>query len=259
LEIIAVYNIKGGVGKTTTAVNLAYLSADAGWPTVLWDLDPQAAATFLLGADAQSGGALKKLVRGQRTLPDLVVGTRFANLDLIPAHFSYRRMDAELSERSKRAKVLLKLMRPLRSDYAAMFLDCPPGISLVSENIMRAADALVIPLIPTPLSLRTLEELFEFLEREKWGDLEVLPFFSMVDRRRVLHSEFIATARARWPQVLATEIPYNSDIERMACHRAPLPWYAAKNRLSKLYRTLWDEIDVRLQHRVRSHTPAQSP
>lgn len=258
VEIIGVYNIKGGVGKTTTAVNLATLSAMADWPTALWDLDPQGAATFLLGG-SRGGGALKKLVRGDRSLSEFVVGTEIENLDLIPAQFSYRHMDVRIAERSKRVKVLLKLMRPLREAYAALYLDCPPGISLVSENVMRAADALVVPLIPSPLSLRMLDELVVFLERQHWTDIVVLPFFSMVDRRRALHRSLIDEARARRPELLATEIPYSSDIERMSCHSKPLPAYAPKSRFTALYRALWNEIEERLQSGVKSRTRAQSP
>jgi len=256
MEIIAVCNIKGGVGKTTTAVNLAYLSAHAGWSTVLWDLDSQGAATWILRGIAPDDAKARKLVHGKRELDELLIETGYDNLDLLPADFSYRKFDVHLAERKHPAERLLRMSRPLRAKYAAMFLDCPPGMSLLSESILRAADALVVPLLPTPLSLRTLEQLHEFILRRGWHDLVLLPFLSMVDRRKALHMEATAQVRERFPATLATEVPYWSDIERMTVRRAPLPAYAPKSPATRVYQELWDEIDRRLQETRGTSTRA---
>ncbi len=212
MEIIASYNVKGGVGKTTTAVNLAYRSAAEGWPTLLWDLDPQGAATYLLRREVHVEGGAKKLIRGESDVENLVVPTEHPGLDLLPADFSYRRMDVHLHERKNPAKRLMKLMRPLQRRYACLILDCAPGMSLVSENIMHAADALVVPLLPSPLSVRMLEQLLDFVARRNWSDLKILPFFSMVDRRKLLHKETMNALRGRFPLILDTEVPYGSDV-----------------------------------------------
>jgi chromosome partitioning protein len=247
MEIIAIYNLKGGVGKTTTAVNLAYRSAQDGWPTLLWDLDPQGAATFILRRDAHVEGGSKELIRGESDPPELIVPTDYPNLDLLPADFSYRRMDVHLHQRKNPATRLMKLMRPLKQRHACLILDCPPGMSLVSENVMHAADALVVPLLPSPLSIRTLEQLLDFVARKKWPDLKLLPFFSMVDRRKQLHKETVATMRERFPIILSTEVPYGSEFERIALRRAPIEAYSPGSVAADVYRTLWREIDARLE------------
>ena len=247
MEIIAVYNVKGGVGKTTTAVNLAYRSAADGWPTLLWDLDPQGAATYIMRREPFIEGGSKDLIRGESALADLVTSTEHPGLDLLPADFSYRRMDVHLHQRKNPATRLMKLMRPLKRKYACLILDCAPGMSLVSENVMHAADALVVPLMPSPLSVRTLEQLFEFVARKDWPDLKVLPFFSMVDRRKRLHKETVETLRQRYTSILDTEVPYGSEFERITLRRAPVESYAPASAAAGVYRALWQEIDTRLQ------------
>ncbi len=246
MKIIAVTNIKGGVGKTTTAVNMAYLCARSGRPTVLWDLDSQGAATYTLRCEANERGSAKKLVSGKRELTELVVASGFDNLDVLPADFSYRNFDVHLSERKRPTLRLLKMSRVLHDRYAVLFLDCPPGISLLSENVLRASDAVLVPLIPTPLSVRMLEQLRDFAVANEWTDLQLLPFFSMVDRRKSLHHEVIAATRPRFSGLLTTEVPYWSDIERMTERRAPLPSYAPHSPAAAIYSALWGEIEMRM-------------
>lgn len=246
LNIIAVYNIKGGVGKTTTAVNLSYLSAASGRPTLLWDLDPQGAASFLLHGRPRKKSGARKLIRGERELDSLVRSTDYEAFDILPAHSSYRHMDRHLHDRKKPAATLLKLMRPLQSRYACLVLDCPPGLSLVSENILRAADAILIPVLPSPLSVRMLEQVCDFVARKKWRELKLLPVFSMVDRRKSLHRDSLGQIRERFPMMLDTEIPYSSVIEQASVRRAPLPAYARLNPATQIYQALWREVESRL-------------
>ena len=246
MKIIAVTNIKGGVGKTTTSVNLAFLSAATGNSTVLWDLDPQGAATYTLQCEAGESAPAKKLVSGKRELPELLVQTGYDRLDVIPADFTYRNFDVHLSEKKRPTERLLMMSRPLREKYDALFLDCPPGISLLSENVLRAADAVVVPMLPTPLSVRMLTQLKEFISGQGWSDIVVLPFFSMVDRRKSLHHALIESTRKQFPSILKTEIKYASEIERMTVRRAPLPSYAPGSAEGRMYSSLWVEIAERM-------------
>jgi len=92
-----------------------------------------------------------------------------------------------------------------------------------------------------------LMQLRDFLVANEWGDLALLPFFSMVDRRKSLHHEVIASTRAQFPELLATEVPYSSEIERMSLRRAPLPSYAPGSAVGQIYSALWREIAARMK------------
>jgi cellulose biosynthesis protein BcsQ len=245
MKIVAVYNIKGGVGKTATAVNLAYLAAEQGLRTLIWDLDPQGATSFYFRVKPKVKGSTQKLLQGQRELQDLVKGTDFERLDLLPADFSYRNMDLVFDDAKKPTLQLLRLLRPLAREYDQIILDCPPNISLASENVFRAADALLVPLIPTTLSLRTFRQLTDFVADGALRHLQLLPFFSMVDRRKRMHLD-IMEQLPREQDMLTTHIPYASDVERMGVFRAPVQDFAAKSPAALAYRELWGEVCGRL-------------
>ena len=243
--IIGVYNIKGGVGKTASAVNLGYLSAKAGKRTVVWDLDPQAAASYYFRIKPKVKGS-KKLLKGRRDLDSVIKGTDYENLDLLPADFSYRNMDLKIGEAKNPTRMLLKLLSPLSENYDVLFLDCPPSISLVSENIFRAADALIIPTIPTTLSMRTLEQLLDFIDGHALLDTPVWPFFTLADRRKNMHREIMSMGMDKRATPLTSVIPYASDVEKMGNYRMPIGEYAPRSPAYRAYEALWSELQNRL-------------
>jgi chromosome partitioning protein len=244
MKIIASYNVKGGVGKTATAVNLAYLSAAEGRRTLIWDLDPQAAATFLFRVRPKVKGGSEKLVRGRSRIGDAVKGTDFENLDLLPADFTYRNMDIDLVGRPRPTRTMRRLLAPLAKDYDVVILDTPPSLSLVSENVLHAADLVLVPIIPTVLSVRTFDQLTGFVKGFKGRKPRLLGFFSMVDRRRALHREIVASLPVERRWVSETVIPSASIVEQMAVRRAPVAQFAPRSPASAAYRRLWAEVSA---------------
>ncbi len=241
MRIAATYNIKGGVGKTSTAVNLAYESASRGLRTLLWDLDAQGAATYILRVDARVKGGGKRVVRETRPLADAIKGSDYDNLDLLPADFTYRHLDLLLDEAKKPTRRLGQLLAPLADEFDMVFLDCPPSMSLLSENVLRAAGTVLVPLIPTTLSIRTLDQLTEFLREVPEPHPRLLGFFSMVDARKRLHRDILAELPARRPDLARTAIPSLSVVEQMARRREPVAAFAPRSAAARRYRELWDE------------------
>lgn len=228
------------MGKTSAAVNLAALAARDGASTLLWDLDPQGGATYLFRVKPKVRGGASKLLRGRSDAGDAIKATDLVGLDLLPADFSYRHMDLALDDFKRPTRRLARVLAPLRDEYEYVFLDCPPSISLVSESVFEAADALLVPVVPATLSSRTLAQLSDVLDG---GGPQVLAFFSMVDRRRRLHRSVIEELRGSREDVLESAIPLSAEVERMGSQRAVLD---GRGRGALAYAALWEEIRGRL-------------
>ncbi len=248
MKVIATYNIKGGVGKTAAAVNLAWLAAREGAPTLVWDLDPQGAASYYFRIKPKIKGGARRLVKGKRDLDDFIRGSDFELLDILPADFSNRNMDLYLEQAKNPLQQLRKLLKPFKNEYEYIFLDCPPSISLVSENIFTSATAILVPTIPTILSLRTFQQIRKFFKQQKIDGRKVFPYFSMVDRRKLLHCAIVDTPPDYMHNLLPTAIPYDSSVERMGIYRAPLGHYAPGSRPARCYETLWEDLKQQLSY-----------
>lgn len=246
MKVIASYNIKGGVGKTAAAVNLSYLAAAEGAATLVWDLDPQAAASFYFRIKPKIKMGGSGLLRRKRALDKVIKATDYLNLDLVPADFSYRNMDRDLQELKKPRNRLYNMIKPMASEYEYVFIDCPPSISLLSETVFKAADVLLIPTIPTTLSLRTLQQLSTFTGKNDYESLELLPFFSMFDNRKKMHRAMVQHPPQRLGQFLDHVIPNASIVEQMGTMRAPIEVFARSSPAARAYRGLWQELKSRL-------------
>ena len=246
MKVIALYNIKGGVGKTAACVNLAYSCAMSGRKTLLWDLDSQGAASYYFNIKPVVKGGTKKLFK-TKAIADLVKETDIENLDLLPADFSYRHMDLFLDSEKKPKKRMREFLSRFADDYDVLLLDCPPSFSLVSENVFNSSDVMLVPLIPTTLSLRTYDQILDYVSNHKKLDLKIMPFFSMVDRRKKLHLETMSAGQSDDKGLLQASIPYLSIIEYMGVRRAPVGVFAPKSAAAEAFGELWTEVATKGQ------------
>lgn len=237
---LALYNLKGGVGKTAATVNLAYLAAADGLKTLVWDLDPQGSASFYFGVQAQVKNESKKLLTDELELRDVVQGAAFENLWVIPSDLSARNADILLGE-VRQSKKRLKTLLSGAKEFDVIFFDCPPGISLLHENIFNAADWVLMPNIPTTLSIRSYETVIDYLKENEMDLSKLKCFFSMVDHRKNLHHE---TVQQFYKDKLFFKnyIPYLSDVEKMGVNQQPVFEFANSSYAAQCYRDLWTEI-----------------
>ncbi len=239
MATIAVYASKGGVGKTTLAVNLAWASATlSSRRTLLWDLDAQGGASFILAPDRKSGDEARAVIERDLSPRKLIVPTAIPNLDLLPADASLRTLDVLFSEIDSK-KRLLKISEALDKDYDRIIIDCPPGLGNTADQIIRGADLILLPLIPSTLSARAAEELLLHLGHKKDAP-PVVPVFNMVDRRRIAHRAAIEAAPEQH------KLPMASLIEQMADRHAPVGAYAPRAPVSNAIADLWRDIEKRL-------------
>jgi cellulose biosynthesis protein BcsQ len=213
--IVAVYSAKGGVGKTTLAVNLAWASAALSKRrTLLWDLDAQGGASYILRQEP-AGRELRTRIVGNDDPLQLVRPSEFAGLDVLPYDRSLRHLDRLFHELGRR-KRLSHVGQRLGETYERVIIDCPPGLTDTSDQILRAADLVIVPIIPSALSRRALDVVVDHVERKNGPKVVLAPVFSMVDRRRQLHLRELED-HPTWPV-----IPMASAYERVSTERMPI-------------------------------------
>lgn len=241
-KLIAVFNIKGGVGKTTSAVNLAYLAAAAGHKTLLWDMDHQGSAGYFLDIGDQLKGGLNALMKDM-DMGSRIIATGYENLDLLPADMSMRMLDVKAAEAKSPQKFMQKLLEPLMDQYDYVFVDCPPGLTAANEGLLHIASLVLVPVIPTVMAVRTLEQLRDYMKEHMPEAPKLKAFFTLMDARRNLHKEiYDQLCVKRKTFILPIAIPYASITEKMSLRKAPLATFAAASKPALAYQELWDSI-----------------
>ena len=246
LRVVAVTGLKGGVGKTSTAVNLAALAATSGMRTLLWDLDPQGAATYCLDLKPKLRGGGSRLIGGGRGgLGAVSKLSSIPNLEVVPADSTVREIDRVLSISAKPAKPVRRLLAGTKGIADVVILDCPPGLSAVVEAVASVADVLLVPVVPEPLPFRALARFTEFLKETHTASPEILaPFLSMVDRRKPIHRRIEAEIQAQGG-FLSAAIPESSAVARMGEEQIPVVISAPHSLAAAEYRKLWAETSER--------------
>ncbi len=239
--VIALYALKGGVGKTASCVNFAYLAAKDGYKTLLWDIDPQGSTTFYYKVKPKDATAIKKLVSKDADLGNAIMGTNYENLDIIAADNSSKSFDTMVEEMKSSKNRLKSVLKKLDGEYDFVFIDCPPGFSALSENIFNASDIVLIPVIPTTLSVRTYNMVKDYFKEKDLDSNKMMCFFTMTDLRKNMHNE-IMEQLYKDKKFFQNYIPYLSDVEKMGVYQEPIEEFARSSYAAKCYSELWMEI-----------------
>jgi len=234
--VIALYNLKGGVGKTASCVNFSYLAAKEGYKTLLWDIDPQGATSFYFQAKPKVHPGIKKLISKDADLDAVLMETGYENLDIIPADNSAKSFDIMLDEMRGNKNRLKSVLKQFNGEYDFVFIDCPPGFSALS-----AADIVLMPVIPTTLSVRTYNMVKDYFKEKEIDPAKLMCFFTMTDLRKNMHHE-IMEQLFKDKRFFGNYIPYLSDVEKMGIHKQPIEEFARSGDAARCYRELWTEI-----------------
>jgi chromosome partitioning protein len=240
MTTLSFYNLKGGVGKTAATVNTAYLAAKDGLKTLVWDLDPQGSASFYFGVKGAKNDSTK-LFEQQTDLASMAQETDYENLHVVAADLSARNVDLVLSDLKQSRKRLGALINTLKNKYDLLILDCPPGLSLLHENIFAASDWVLLPNIPTTLSINSYHSVLAFFKEQGLDKSAIKCFFSMVDHRKNLHHE-VMNQFYKDKLFLSAYIPYLSDVEKMGVQQAPVATFAPSSYAAQCFNGLWKEI-----------------
>ncbi|MCG8312156.1 MAG: ParA family protein [Pseudomonadales bacterium] len=246
-KVIAVFSIKGGVGKTTSAVNLAYYAAKKGQQTLLWDMDPQGATSFYFRIKNKIQGGLQNIADKPKRLEDQIKASDFNRLDVLPADRSYRLMEQLVLKSDNPDRFMERLLKPILDQYDVVIVDCPPNLNEATRSLFNLADLVLVPAIPTVLSIRTLKQLIKYIRTEFKGKVPLKVFFTLVEKSRTMHRDVIETnlksaAKKKSSNVIPVAIPNHSIVEKMGLKRAPLGEYADDSEPAKAYKKLWSEV-----------------
>jgi chromosome partitioning protein len=251
--VFTIANQKGGVGKTTTAVNVAAALAQRGVPTLLIDLDPQANATSSLGVEKQEGRSLYGALRGEGAALAMITPTSQENLALIPSEEDLAAAEIEIAQMDNFLLKLRGVLEPLRAagTYRAIIIDCPPALGMLSMNSLAAADYLLITLQCEYMALEGLGQILRNVERLKANGINPAlelggVVMTMFDARTNLSRQVVDEVKAHLPEkIFATVIPRTVRLSEAPSFGQTIFTYDPAGAGAAAYRSLADEVAKR--------------
>lgn len=249
-KIIAIANQKGGVGKTTTAVNLSAAIAEAGKKVLMTDLDPQGNTTSGLGGHVNERTSIYDAMMGRTLLNDCIQKTGIKKLRLAGSDIRLAAAEVELVGANEREFFLKKLLAPVRDDYDYIFIDCPPSLSLLTLNALAAADTVLVPIQCEYYALEGVTALMNTIQRVKRSfnprlEIEGI-LLTMLDGRTNLGIQVVEQVKKYFrKQVFATVIPRNVRLGEAPSHGQPISLYDPKSSGALAYQALAKEVLAR--------------
>ena len=255
-KVIAVANQKGGVGKTTTAVNLSACLAASGKNVLLFDLDPQANATSGLGLEKKDGASAYQALLGDQPLAGQIQPTAFKGLHIIPSELDLCGADLELARMDNHLQRLRQVLQPVRDDprFDLIIIDCPPSLGILTLNAFTAADALLVPLQCEYYALEGISMVTRLMNQLRDNGvnptLELIGIvLTMFDARTNLSSQVSSEVRTHFGEkVFETVIPRTTRLAEAPSFGKPIIYYDKYSAAAAAYEVLAQELLKRLEN-----------